>query len=66
MNRFRIYDVVQKSLSTALFVTTVLGSGFIGINVYNNWVEKQKLQAELSYKRMIKDDPENKRQLAKD
>ncbi|KAJ2519124.1 protein transport protein bet1 [Coemansia sp. RSA 2049] len=27
---------------------TVCGAGFIGVNVYNNWVEKQKLQAEVN------------------
>ncbi|KAJ1891245.1 hypothetical protein LPJ66_007033 [Kickxella alabastrina] len=59
-NRFRVYDLMQKSMSTLLFATTVAGSGFIGLNVYNNWVEKQKLQKEMAYKRMIKDNPESK------
>ncbi|KAI8321343.1 hypothetical protein GQ54DRAFT_311881 [Martensiomyces pterosporus] len=59
-NRFRVYDIVQKSLSTALFATTVAGGIFIGVNVYNNYVEKQKLQKEMAYKQMLKDDPANK------
>ncbi|KAI7832005.1 hypothetical protein BX661DRAFT_86674 [Kickxella alabastrina] len=69
-NRFRVYDLMQKSMSTLLFATTVAGSGFIGLNVYNNWVEKQKLQKEvhivdkklvkMAYKRMVKDNPESK------
>ncbi|KAJ2636301.1 hypothetical protein GGF40_003082 [Coemansia sp. RSA 1286] len=67
-NRFRFYDIMQKSFSTMLFATTVAGSIFIGLNVYNNWVEKQKLQKEasiarklpMSYRRMVRDDPENK------
>ncbi|KAJ1646718.1 hypothetical protein LPJ64_001832 [Coemansia asiatica] len=51
-NRFRFYDIMQKSFSTVLLATTVAGSIFIGVNVYNNWVEKQKLQKEMSYHRM--------------
>ncbi|KAJ2721459.1 hypothetical protein GGI07_003972 [Coemansia sp. Benny D115] len=60
-NRFRFYDLVQRSVSTVLFTTTVLGMGFIGINVYNNWVEKQKLENELSLKRLARDDPDNRK-----
>ncbi|KAJ1664067.1 hypothetical protein EV178_004438 [Coemansia sp. RSA 1646] len=59
-NRYRIYDIVQRTIAAGLFVTTICGGAFIGLNVYNNWVEKQKLQAEISYKKMVKDDPEKK------
>ncbi|KAJ1958214.1 hypothetical protein EC988_000435 [Linderina pennispora] len=48
INRFRFYDLMQKSISTALFATTVAGTLFIGLNVYNNWVEKNKLLQEVS------------------
>ncbi|KAJ1721801.1 hypothetical protein LPJ53_003714 [Coemansia erecta] len=59
-NRFRFYDIAQRSLSTVLFATTVAGSIFIGVNVYNNWVEKQKLQKDMAYRKMVRDDPEHK------
>ncbi|KAJ2001814.1 hypothetical protein GGI04_002082 [Coemansia thaxteri] len=59
-NRFRVYDLVQRSLSTVLFVTTCAGGVFIGVNVYNNHKEKQKMQKELAYKQMRRDDPEKK------
>ncbi|KAJ2785214.1 hypothetical protein H4R18_000665 [Coemansia javaensis] len=46
-NRFRVYDVLQRSVSTFLFATTVVGTVFIGANVYNNWVEKKRLRHEV-------------------
>lgn len=58
-NRFRVYDVLQRSISLTLFATTVAGSVFIGINVYNNWAEKQKLQKEMSYKKLVRDETDS-------
>ncbi|KAJ1731851.1 hypothetical protein LPJ61_002332 [Coemansia biformis] len=57
-NRFRIYDVLQKSLVTFLFGTTIVGGVFVTANVYNNWVEKRRLQSELAHKKMLNDDAE--------
>ncbi|KAJ2048465.1 hypothetical protein H4S04_003815 [Coemansia sp. S16] len=48
INRYRVYDIVQRSLSTVLFGTTFIGGAFIGVNVYQNYVQKQKLQKEAS------------------
>ncbi|KAJ2687555.1 hypothetical protein IWW39_002850 [Coemansia spiralis] len=45
-NRYRVYDIVQRSLSTILLGTTFVGGAFITANVYNNYVQKKKLQQE--------------------
>ncbi|KAJ2365224.1 hypothetical protein H4S02_003555 [Coemansia sp. RSA 2611] len=50
-NRFRFYDKLQRSATTLLFGTTVVGAVFITANVYTNWVEKQRLQSEVSTQR---------------
>ncbi|KAJ2060019.1 hypothetical protein GGI17_004048 [Coemansia sp. S146] len=38
INRYRVYDILQRSLSTVLFGTTFIGGAFIGVNVYNNYL----------------------------
>ncbi|KAJ2751079.1 hypothetical protein GGI19_004716 [Coemansia pectinata] len=58
INRYRVYDIVQRSLSTVLFGTTFIGGAFIGVNVYNNYVQKQKLQKELADKIAQRNDSE--------
>ncbi|KAJ2093857.1 hypothetical protein GGI09_002792 [Coemansia sp. S100] len=59
INRYRVYDIVQRSLSTVLFGTTFIGGAFIGVNVYQNYVQKQKLQKELADKIAQRKDSES-------
>ncbi|KAJ2657530.1 hypothetical protein IW148_005117 [Coemansia sp. RSA 1199] len=47
-NRFRIYDKVQRTITTSLLGVTILGTLFISANVYTNWAEKKRLRLEAS------------------
>ncbi|KAJ1790526.1 hypothetical protein LPJ67_002124 [Coemansia sp. RSA 1938] len=55
-NRFRIYDKVQRTITTSLLGVTVLGTLFISANVYMNWAEKKRLRLEASLEAKYQND----------